>query len=131
MIELDGPQEHPNNNITAKRVSKLQHLNKKRVRDQIELLTKKPDKNQEEARLLARLKNDLQAADEHLLGYEGNNGELGVRSIFYDKDWNLKGVAPSNYRNIPYNPGTFERRTEVKVRLGNLGNITLPGESPK
>ncbi|CAI4059063.1 hypothetical protein N7582_001276 [Saccharomyces uvarum] len=130
MIELDD-QEHPSNNITAKRVTKLQHINKKRVRDQIELLTKKPDKNQEETRLLARLKNDLQAADEHLLGYERNNGELGVRSIFYDKDWNLKGAAPPNYRNIPYNPGTFERRTEVKARLGNLENITLPGESPK
>ncbi|QID84366.1 hypothetical protein GRS66_006867 [Saccharomyces pastorianus] len=131
MIELNGPQEHPKNNIRAKRVTKLQHLDKKRVRDQIELLTKKLDKNQEETRLLAKLRDDLQASDERLIGYEGNNSELGVRSIFYDKDWNPKGAAPSNYRNIPYNPGTFERRTEVKVRLRNLGNIVLPGESSK
>ncbi|CAI4055763.1 hypothetical protein SKDZ_02G3000 [Saccharomyces kudriavzevii ZP591] len=121
----------PNNNPSKNRVSKLQNLSAKKVRNQIEVVAGKLDKNQGQTHLLARLKDNVKAGSDHSLGREEKNGELGIRSIFYDRDWNSKGAAPFQYRNIPYNSRTFKRRTEVKVRLGNLRNIDIPGESPK
>ncbi|CAI4037428.1 hypothetical protein SMKI_02G3030 [Saccharomyces mikatae IFO 1815] len=115
-------------NLSEKRISKVQHLNKKKVRNQIELFPGETDTNQEETRQQAGLKSCSEAAPEHIYGHEKENGEYGRRSIFFDKDWNLKGIAPSHHRNIPYNPRTFKRRIEVRARLGNLSNIKIPNE---
>ncbi|QHS71754.1 Aim4p [Saccharomyces paradoxus] len=119
-------RKDPNSNSTEKRISKVQHPNRKKVRKQVELLSIDRDRNQEEPPQQARSKDRLEAARGHTLGPEKENGELGIRSIFYDKDWNQRGIAPPHYRNIPYNPETFKRRTEVQPRLGNLGNIKIP-----
>lgn len=116
---------------TEKRISKVPHPNRKKVRNQVELLSIDRYRNQEKPLQQARSEDRLEAAREHPLGLEKENGELGIRSIFYDRDWNQRGIAPPHYRNIPYNPETFKRRTEVQARLGHLGNIKIPDEKPK
>ncbi|CDO95152.1 unnamed protein product [Kluyveromyces dobzhanskii CBS 2104] len=57
--------------------------------------------------------------------------ELGKKSIFYDPEWNPMGRAPFGLKNIPYNPRTFKRNTEVEPRLNGLDNIPLPKEDQK
>ena len=119
-------KKDPNNNLTERRVSKVQRPNKKKVRNQVESLSRNLERNKEGQLLQTVSKGHLEADSGHSLGREKENGELGIRSIFYDKDWNPRGTAPSHYRNIPYNPATFKRRTEVQARLGNLENIRIP-----
>lgn len=48
------------------------------------------------------------------------DGGLGRKSIFYDPDWNPKGIPPSGERQIAYNPATFKRKIELKSRLAGL-----------
>lgn len=52
--------------------------------------------------------------------------ELGKKSIFYDPDWNPSGKAPFGLKNIPYNPRTFQRETNLAPRLNGLEDIPLP-----
>ncbi|CAI4923768.1 ANM_HP_G0108060.mRNA.1.CDS.1 [Saccharomyces cerevisiae] len=119
-------KKDPSNNLTERRVSKVQRPNKKKVRNQVESLSRNLERNKEGSQLQPKCHLEAVLGSGHSLGREKENGELGIRSIFYDKDWNPRGTAPSHYRNIPYNPATFKRRTEVQARLGNLENIKIP-----
>ena len=55
---------------------------------------------------------------------------LAIRSVFYDADWNPQGTAPSQHKNVSYNPLTFVRRgNPIKPLLANLENIKVPKDS--
>lgn len=67
-----------------------------------------------------------------LMDKKSSREELGSKSIFYDPEWNPKGLAPPGFRNISYNPITFTRKQNSfqKNTLG-LQGINLPKEDEK
>ncbi|GAV46969.1 hypothetical protein ZYGR_0C00110 [Zygosaccharomyces rouxii] len=57
-----------------------------------------------------------------------NHEELGSKSIFYDPEWNPKGLAPPGFKNVAYNPATFTRK-QSSLQRHMLGiNADLPEE---
>lgn len=57
--------------------------------------------------------------------------ELGTKSIFFDPEWNPKGIAPRGHKNIPYNPFTFKPKEAGKgqaneVEIEGIEDIPLP-----
>ncbi|CUS24474.1 LAQU0S16e02520g1_1 [Lachancea quebecensis] len=56
---------------------------------------------------------------------------LGERSIFYDREWNPEGKAPSGYKNVPYNQHTFKRKSRAEPQLQGLNSIPLPSSEGK
>lgn len=65
------------------------------------------------------------------MGERVSNEELGSKSIFYDPEWNPKGVAPPGFRNVAYNPTTFTRKQGSLQRHALGINIDLPKEEDK
>lgn len=95
-------------------------------------MQKKTDLSKKEQLQLDKLKDDLEFIVRNNIGKieKENSSEeneiLGNKSIFYDPDWNVEGVAPLGCRNVRYNESTFVRRAKIEARTEGLTDIQPP-----
>lgn len=114
------------------RIQKLRNMSRSKFQSQIEHLQQKPELLKKEQIQLDKLKEELEFMIRNDIGKieKENSSEdneiLGSKSIFYDPDWNVEGVAPPGCRNVRYNKSKFVRRTKIEVRTEGLTDIQLP-----